>query len=77
MKTDKAIEHAGSPKALADLLGITPSAISQWGDEVPPGRQIQLERLTGGKLKADPDCLQRLIDPKKHRRADEAERKAA
>lgn len=69
MKTEKAIAHAGSPKALAALLGITPSAITQWGEEVPPGRQLQLEKLTKGKLKADPDCLQRLIDPPKREKA--------
>jgi transcriptional repressor of cell division inhibition gene dicB len=64
MKTEQAIEYAGSPKALADLLGITPSAISQWGDEVPPARQFQIEQITEGKLKADPDCLERLLQPK-------------
>lgn len=45
MKTEKAIEHAGSPKALADLLGITPSAVSQWGDDVPQAREWQLKVL--------------------------------
>lgn len=45
MKTATAIEHAGSPKALAELLGITPSAISQWGDEVPQAREWQLRVL--------------------------------
>lgn len=42
MKTEDAIEHAGSAKALAELLGITPSAISQWGEEVPQPRVWQL-----------------------------------
>lgn len=45
MKTAKAIEHAGSPKALADLLGITQSAISQWGEDVPEARVWQLRVL--------------------------------
>lgn len=45
MKTEHAIQHAGTPKALADLLGITPSAISQWGDEVPQAREWQLRVL--------------------------------
>lgn len=45
MKTEQAIEHAGSARALADLLGITPSAISQWGDEVPEARYWQLRVL--------------------------------
>lgn len=42
MKTADAIKHAGSPKALATLLEITPSAISQWGEEVPKPREWQL-----------------------------------
>lgn len=63
MKTAQAIEYAGSSKALADLLGITPSAISQWGEEVPPARQMQLQQITRGRLRAAPDCLQRLLEP--------------
>ena len=45
MKTETAIKHAGTPKALADLLEITPSAISQWGDDVPQAREWQLRVL--------------------------------
>jgi transcriptional repressor of cell division inhibition gene dicB len=45
MKTEAAIAHAGSPKALSELLQITPSAISQWGDEVPKAREWQLRVL--------------------------------
>jgi hypothetical protein len=42
MKTERAIALAGTPKALAELLSITPSAISQWGDEIPQPREWQL-----------------------------------
>ena len=42
MKTERAIELAGGAKQLADLLGITPSAISQWKEEVPKPREWQL-----------------------------------
>jgi transcriptional repressor of cell division inhibition gene dicB len=45
MKTDQAIQHAGGAKALAELLGITPSAISQWGDDIPEPREWQLRVL--------------------------------
>jgi hypothetical protein len=45
MKTAKAIELAGSPKALADLLQITPSAVSQWEEEIPRAREWQLRAL--------------------------------
>ena len=42
MKTKDAISHATSATALADLLGITPSAISQWGEQMPQSRMWQL-----------------------------------
>lgn len=43
MKTKDAIAAIGSAKALADALGVTQSAISQWGDNVPPLRVFQLQ----------------------------------
>ena len=45
MDKQKAIELAGSAKALADIFGITESAVSQWGDEIPELRVLQLEKL--------------------------------
>lgn len=45
MDTKQAIEKAGSAMALAQLLGITRQAISQWGDKVPQGRVWQLRAL--------------------------------
>lgn len=52
MKTDDAIQHFGGKKIeLARALGLSPSAITQWGDTVPELRQYQLERITGGALK--------------------------
>lgn len=42
MKTEDAIQLAGSAKALAELLEITPSAISQWGADMPQSRVWQL-----------------------------------
>ena len=45
MKTQQAIQLAGSSKALAEMLGITGGAISQWGEEVPAARIWQLQVL--------------------------------
>ena len=45
MKTDTAIKLAGASTALADLLGITVSAVSQWGDRVPDLRVYQLKEI--------------------------------
>lgn len=54
MKTEDAIKHFGGKKIdLAKALRLSPSAITQWGDDVPLLRQYQLERLTKGALKAD------------------------
>lgn len=41
----KAIEIIGSSKALAEQLGITAQAVSQW-DRVPANWVLEIERLT-------------------------------
>lgn len=59
MTKDQALQHyAGNQSELARVLGIDPSTVCKWAD-VPPLRQIQLERITKGKLKADPDCFEK------------------
>lgn len=40
--------------AIAEALGITHQAVSQWGPVVPEGTAYKLESLTRGKLKVDP-----------------------
>ncbi|MBA6096361.1 Cro/Cl family transcriptional regulator [Pseudomonas juntendi] len=52
MTKSQAIKHFGSISALAKALGVTYEAVRQW-EEVPELRQYQIERLTGGDLKAD------------------------
>lgn len=51
MTKSQAIKHFGSISALAKALGVTYEAVRQW-EEVPELRQYQIERLTGGDLKA-------------------------
>jgi len=53
MKTNAAIEFFGSGRALAEGLGIKPAAVYQWGEYPPHLRQLQIELLTGGELKAE------------------------
>lgn len=46
-----AVEAFGTRMALAKALGIERSAISQW-EAVPPRRAMEIEALTGGRVKA-------------------------
>jgi DNA-binding transcriptional regulator YdaS (Cro superfamily) len=59
MKTADAIAHFGTQHALAEALEVSQAAVAQWGDEVPPLRQLQLQALTLGKLKASSDVFKR------------------
>lgn len=56
MTKQEAIDHYGGVRSLADALGISPPAIYQWRD-VPAIRQVQLQRITRGALKANADVL--------------------
>lgn len=62
MRTKTAIKHFGSAAELARHLGISRQSIHDWGDEVPEGRQYQLEILTNGALRAKrpPSMQQRM-----------------
>jgi DNA-binding transcriptional regulator YdaS (Cro superfamily) len=46
---DRAIETAGTLRALAERLGVTREAVSQWRARgvVPPARVLDVERITG------------------------------
>lgn len=52
MRKKDAIRHFGSSAALARALGISRQSIHDWDDEVPEGRQWQLEVVTNGALMA-------------------------
>ena len=52
MTTQQAVKHFGSKVAIARKLKISAAAVSQWGTQPPPLRQIQLERISKGALKA-------------------------
>lgn len=63
MLKEDAIRHFGSQAALARALGIKQPSINDWGEVVPPLRQLQIEQLTGGRLKADPQILHPVTSP--------------
>lgn len=39
MRTDDVVEIFGSKKKLAKAIGLTPSSVYQWGEEVPASRR--------------------------------------
>lgn len=43
---ERAIKAVGNGQVLAEKLGISPQALSQW-DKVPPARVLDVERITG------------------------------
>lgn len=66
MTTQEAIEYyGGTQQKLADAIGITQASVSEWGEYPPPIRQLQLQQLSGGRLKAQPG----LLLPKRKRHA--------
>lgn len=56
MTTDDCIRHYLTKAKLAEALGIEAPSVYSWGEFPPPLRQLQLERLTDGNLKAEPGC---------------------
>ena len=55
MFTSDAVAAFGSKVAIAEALEISPSAVSQWGELVPPLSAAKLAKRSRGKLKFDPD----------------------
>ena len=53
MTKAEAIKHFGGSTKVAKALGITKQAVYKWPEELPEGRQFQIEILTQGKLKAE------------------------
>jgi hypothetical protein len=57
MTKDEAIQALGGTQAsLAAAIGMTQGSVSLWKEYPPPLRQLQIEALTGGKLRAEADC---------------------
>ncbi len=54
MKTQDAADFFGSRVKLAKVLGVSPAAITGWGEYPPIARQYQIQVMSKNKLKADP-----------------------
>ena len=57
MLTSDAISHFGSKAALAKAIGISVPSVYEWREYPPPLRQLQIEQVSGGALKAEPDVF--------------------
>ncbi len=53
MKKTDVVSYFGNTVKVAEVLGVAQSAVSQWGEDIPPRRAFEVERITGGALKAD------------------------
>ncbi len=69
MKKTEVVTHFGTLQAVADALGITIGAVWQWGEDLPVGRQAEIELITGGALKADLPRRGKYKKPKKSKAA--------
>jgi len=58
MTKDDVLKHFGSQQKVAEALGITQPSVANWDRHPPPLRQLQIEALTAGELRAEPDCDQ-------------------
>ncbi len=57
MTYDDVIEHFGTQAKAADALGLTQSSISDWKRVgITNLRQLHIEAVTKGRLKADPEA---------------------
>lgn len=69
MTKDEVIAHFGSQAAAAEALGIKQPSVANWGDPLPELRQLELERLTKGALRAGPECDKYRVPDRKSRAA--------
>lgn len=56
MTKDQLLIHYGSQEAVAKALGIKQPSVANWRDPLPELRQLEIERLTDGALRAGPEC---------------------
>ena len=53
MKSQDVINHFGSKANTARALNISRPSVTNWGEIVPEPQALKVEKLSGGKLKAD------------------------
>lgn len=73
MRTSDVLAHYKTQKAIAEALGIKQPSVAEWGDYPPDQRQLQLERLVP-ELKAEPECMARVLGLPLQRATDRQEK---
>lgn len=58
LKTD-VLKFFGSKIATAQILEVSPSAVTQWKEIIPEKQAYKVERISKGKLKVNPDLYHR------------------
>lgn len=58
MKKADVISFFGGVSATARALGLAQPSVTVWRDPLPVLRQLMIERVTKGKLRAGPECEQ-------------------
>jgi hypothetical protein len=53
MTTEEVVAYFKGRRTVAEVLGVSVQSVAQWGDCPPLRRQLELEKLTVGKLKAE------------------------
>lgn len=56
MTKTEVLAHFGGQTAVAKALGMSQPSVSTWPEQLPVLRQLEIERLTGGALRAGPEC---------------------
>ena len=64
MRTQEVIEFFGSQTEAARKLGIKQPSVAAWDEFPPHDRQMQIQAVTGGKLRAEPDAIDKFLGVK-------------
>ncbi len=56
MTKDEVVAYFGSQVKVAEALGIKQPSVANWCDPLPELRQLEIEHLTAGALRAGPEC---------------------
>lgn len=65
MTKDQAVKHFKNLNALARALDMNQSSVFGWKEYPPPLRQLQIEAMTAGALRAEPECDKFRVAPVK------------